>query len=163
LGGNLRESLSDKEGDYARDRRQGQMIANSALKCSSYKRGLCPSQLLFTHSHYLLYINLPSQAFDISFRQPLTIFTMRFALLSCLLAVPAVLGAPVALSEADTSALFKTALTITAPSCAVPALNLPAGIVVPAGQSLKSATVGRGKQNYTCTAGAYVSAGAVAE
>lgn len=49
--------------------------------------------------------------------------------------------------------------------CSLAGLTVPvvAGLSLPSGQKLSAVTVGRGTQNYTCTAGKYVSAGAVAE
>ncbi|KAK8861282.1 hypothetical protein IAR55_002101 [Kwoniella newhampshirensis] len=50
--------------------------------------------------------------------------------------------------------------------CSVDGLTVPLsgvpGLSVPGGQKLSTITVGRGVQNYTCTSGTYVTAGAVA-
>lgn len=88
---------------------------------------------------------------------------MFFPLFTLLAALPFTLGAPTPAGPMD--AQFKSALqTSSQGQCgAIPALTLPAGVVVPAGQAITMATVGRGRQNYTCTGGAFVTAGAVAE
>ena len=48
------------------------------------------------------------------------------------------------------------------PTSSIP-VPVPSGLTVPAGQNVSLITVGRGIQNYTCTNGTYVSAGALAK
>jgi len=50
-------------------------------------------------------------------------------------------------------------------SCSIDNLQipLPSGLTLAIGQNLSKVTLGRGTQNYTCTQGAFVSAGAVAK
>lgn len=63
--------------------------------------------------------------------------------------------------------LLPLALGMTLPmrSCPVSSVKVPliAGLEVPAGEKTVAIGLGRGTQNYTCTAGKYVSAGAVAK
>lgn len=57
------------------------------------------------------------------------------------------------------------ALIIPARHCDVSAIQVPllTGLSIPDGEKTEFITLGRGVQNYTCTGGVYVSAGAVAK
>lgn len=83
------------------------------------------------------------------------------AILFCL--VPA-LAAPTTLASLQTSNFGD--LTRSLPQkCSLQrfAIPVPAGLTLTTGEAPVLATVGRGTQNYTCTAGKFVSAGAVAK
>ncbi|WWC59912.1 uncharacterized protein I303_102474 [Kwoniella dejecticola CBS 10117] len=97
------------------------------------------------------------------------IFTI---ILSLIILSPAVLSAPVAaaLDVKSLASISRTNLQTLASRlpqrCSVSNISVPlegqAGLAVPAGQTVSTIAVGRGVQNYTCTSGAYVSAGALA-
>ncbi|KAK1920846.1 hypothetical protein DB88DRAFT_513589 [Papiliotrema laurentii] len=83
---------------------------------------------------------------------------------TCLLLLTSVMGAPTSLSALQSSS-FNDLTRSLAPSCPLGnfQIPLPSGLTLSPGQQVKFATVGRGTQNYTCTNGAFVSSGAVAD
>ncbi|WVQ85920.1 hypothetical protein IAT38_008088 [Cryptococcus sp. DSM 104549] len=111
-------------------------------------------------------------------------------LLSILLALPAVLSTPLPQgprpgrgfsggltspitaitgdisSIASISSGFKNIIPSLPKACSVSAISVPlasaATLVVPSGEKSSAIAVGQGIQNYTCTSGAYVSTGALA-
>ncbi|WVQ83500.1 hypothetical protein IAT38_005641 [Cryptococcus sp. DSM 104549] len=92
--------------------------------------------------------------------------------LTALLSLPSILSLPLDPRGDDVSSLsflsttnFKSLASILPQACSVSKISVPLGVstlTVPAGQSSSTIAVGRGVQNYTCTAGAYVSTGALA-
>lgn len=89
-------------------------------------------------------------------------FVSLFILL--LFVAPAAIAAPTSLASLQKSN-FQDLTRGLSQKCTLNklAIPVPAGISLTKGEALVFATVGRGVQNYTCTAGKFVSAGAVAK